>query len=516
MNDSSWDDDKEQVRAATDIVDLIGSYLHLKRQGRLYVAQCPWHDDSRPSLQVNPERQTWKCWVCNVGGDAFSFLMKRESLEFRESLEMLAERAGITLSRRRRDPSGIDKNALLRLLAWAEQQFASYLTTSPAAEAARNYLATRGINSASIQKFRLGYSPPEWDWLLQRARKESFTDEQLLLAGLTNHSETSKRSYDRFRGRLLFSIRDEQGRTVGFGGRVLASSADVAEPKYVNSPETRLFSKGALLYAMDVARDEISRARHAVVVEGYTDALMAHQFGIGNVVAVLGTALGPRHLKLLERHADRVTLLLDGDEAGQKRTNEILELFLKHAVDVRVATIPAGQDPCDLLLQHGPQSFQALINSATDALFHLIGIATKGVDIMRDVHGAHRALEQILGRLASVGTEGVRDISKWQLKERQVLAFLARHFRISDADLRERLRALRTSGKPVAAAAPPSATSAPSPLNDWDRTLLELCVSHPEFIADLAAQIELVELQTEIGRTLFAMLAQLAAASVPR
>ncbi len=510
MNNNQWDDIKEQVRAATDIVDLVGSYISLRRQGRQFVGQCPWHDDSRPSLQVNPERQTWKCWVCDLGGDVFSFVMKRESLDFRGALEMLAERGGVVLPQQRRDPSGIDKNALFRVLSWAERQFATYLASSSDAAVARDYLASRGIHTECVRRFRIGYSPQAWDWLLQRARQESFTDEQLQLAGLANVSETSKRVYDRFRGRLLFSIRDAQGRTVGFGGRVLSSSTGSNEPKYVNSPETRLFSKRELLYGLDLARDEISRLRHAIVVEGYTDALMAHQFGISNVVAVLGTALGQRHLELLRHYADRVTLLLDGDEAGQRRTNEILELFLKHAVDLRVATIPAGQDPCDFLLQYGREPFAALIAEATDALFHRIATATRGVDIVRDVPGAHRALEQILASLASLGSEGVRDVSQMQLKERQVLAYLARHFRIAEPDLRERLRALRANRNPSASAPSQPQSSRRPTLNGWDLALLELCIVHPEFIAELANQIAVDELQTESAQSLFAMLATLA------
>lgn len=510
MDSSSGNDPKEQVRGATDIVDLVGSYLNLRRQGRLYLAQCPWHDDSRPSLQVNPERQSWRCWVCNIGGDVFSFVMKREGLSFPESLEMLAERSGCVLPHKHRDRSGVGKNSLVALLTWAERQFAEFLANSSAAGVARDYLAGRGINAESIRKFRLGYSPPEWDWLRQRARNESFTDEHLLLTGLTNRKEGSQRPYDRFRGRLLFPIRDEQGRTVGFGGRVLASSSDSREPKYLNSPETTLFSKGSLLYGMDLARDEIARQRHAIVVEGYTDALMAHQCGICNVVAVLGTALGERHLKLLRRYADRVTLLLDGDAAGQKRTNEVLDLFLQHAVDLRVATIPAGQDPCELLCEQGREPFDQLVERAVDALAHRIAIATHGLDVVRDISGAHGALEQILASLAALGGEDLKDRSQRQLKESQVLAYLARHFQVPETTLRERLRALREQRKPRA-----TAESAPQPtpasrLNYWDRILLETCVAHPEFIANIAAQIAVEELQTAAARALFAMLAKLA------
>ncbi len=350
--------------------------------------------------------------------------------------------------------------------------------------------------------------------MLQKARHASFSDELLQLAGLTGFSEKSKRAYDQFRGRLLFSIRDEQGRTVGFGGRILPSSGEDRGPKYLNSPETRLFSKSELLYGLDAARDEVLRKRHAIVVEGYTDALMAHQSGIGNVVAVLGTALGARHLRLLQRYADRVTLLLDGDEAGQRRTNEILELFLKHSMDLRIATIPDGQDPCDLLLRQGRDPFDRLVEQATDALYHRIRIATAGVDISRDLHGANRALEQILTSLAAVGSGGTKDISQMQLKQRQVLAHLSRLFDVAEPDLRSRLQVLKQNQPkqrndgPVSSQPAPG-QSTPAKLNDWDRALLELCVGHPQFIPQITQRITVEELQTSDAKRLFSLLAQL-------
>ncbi len=375
-------DAKEQIRNATDLVDLVGGYLELRRQGRNYVGTCPWHDDSRPSLQVNPERQSWKCWVCDIGGDVFSFVMKKEGIEFREALEMLAERAGIPLS----TPSGKvtkggvnDKNALFRVMAWAEQQYHQCLLTSDQARNARDYLTERGIHRESIERFHLGFAPDSWQWIMDRARSAQISEELLVAVGLTSVSENSSRPYDRFRNRVIFSIRDTQGRPIGFGGRVLPGTKD-AGAKYLNSPETRLFSKSEQLYALDQQREGISATGNAVVVEGYTDVIMAWQAGLHNVVAALGTALGERHIRLLRRFADRVTLVLDGDEAGQKRANEILELFVANAVDLRIATLPPRLDPCDFVQQHGAKAFEDLVAGAVDALYHKIRVCTAGIE----------------------------------------------------------------------------------------------------------------------------------------
>jgi DNA primase len=219
----SLQDAKEQVRQAIDIVDLVGGYIALRRQGRGYVGLCPWHDDSRPSLQVNPERQSFKCWVCDIGGDIFSFVMKAENLEFREALEMLAERAGVALKPADRPQASgenpYDRRNLLRCMAWAEEQFHQCLLRSADAEPARRYLADRAINDASIAGFRLGFSPNEWDWILKRGAAARWPAAVLERVGLVGKSDRG--FYDRFRGRLMFSIRDARSRPIAFGGRVL-------------------------------------------------------------------------------------------------------------------------------------------------------------------------------------------------------------------------------------------------------------------------------------------------------
>ncbi len=252
MSSSALFDTKERVRQAIDIVELVGSYLQLRREGRNYKALCPWHDDTRPSLHINPERQSFKCWVCNVGGDIFSFTMKMENVEFPEALAMLAERAGIQLKPQRSGgPGGKDdeKRTLYQAMAWATEQFHQCLISTPEAEPARRYLAERKISTESIHRYRLGFAPDRWDWLLKQALTTEISAKTLETVGLIVPKQDGPGHYDRFRGRVLFPIHDLQGRPVAVGGRILPQLATDNAAKYVNSPETPLFSKSSMLYA---------------------------------------------------------------------------------------------------------------------------------------------------------------------------------------------------------------------------------------------------------------------------
>ncbi|MGD9128108.1 MAG: DNA primase [Planctomycetia bacterium] len=448
---NDWLDTKEQVRQATDIVDLVGSYVSLRRQGRSYVARCPWHDDTKPSLNVDPERQTWKCWVCDIGGDVFSFIMQAEGVEFREALEILAERAGIPLQQQRRPKQPIapgevdlnDRKMLLRAAAWAEEQYHRCLLDAADAEPARTYLAERNITAESIQKFRLGFAPNQNDWILRQAQGDPTRAKVLEAIGiLTRRNDGTL--VDRFRGRVLFSIRDTQGNPVGLGGRVLPQFADQTPAKYLNSPETRLFTKSKLLYGLDIAKAAMQKNKTALVMEGYTDTIMAHQFGFDNAVAVLGTALGEEHVKILRRFTDHVILVLDGDEAGQRRANQVLELFLTQNVDLKIVTLPEGLDPCDFLQEHGADGFRELLaDRALDALEHAYQTATAGVDLESDIHGASVALEQILATLAKMSD----DSPEQKLRLQKTLNRLAHEFRIPEEDIRRRYQQLQKEAR---------------------------------------------------------------------
>jgi DNA primase len=493
-------DTKQRVKQAVDIVDLVGSHIQLRRQGRIYVGLCPWHDDTHPSLQVNPERQSFKCWVCDIGGDVFSWVMKTEGVEFREALQMLADRAGIVIHRPKVREEGTpgdsyDKRTLYKAMAWAEKQYHRCLLESPQAEPARNYLHQRGITPESIETFRLGFAPGEKDWLLDQAvtdksaSKIAARKKILEAIGILVRSAESGEYYDRFKGRLLFSIHDAQGRPVGLGGRVLPEVGSASLAKYVNSPETPLFTKSRLLYGLDLARQAIRKSGTALVMEGYTDVIVAHQYGFHNAVAVLGTALGPDHIKNLRHYADRIILVLDGDEAGQRRANEVLELFVAAQVDLRILTLPEGLDPCDFLHRQGAEAFSALLeNSAVDALEHAFAAVTRGVDVDRDVHGASQALERLVSIVAKAPRLRPDTTREDRFREEKILQRLAAWFRVDELEVRRHLTALRrrSPGRAMNPPSPlpgaPSAPSAePAQISDsCQREFLEVLLAHSE------------------------------------
>jgi len=532
-------DAKERVKQAIDIVDLVGSHIQLRRQGRNYVGRCPWHDDTRPSLQVNPERQSFKCWVCDIGGDVFSFVMKIEGVEFREALHMLADRAGIQIEKRRRPASALDatgqptsdpqatgggqsKRTLLQAMAWVEKQYHRCLLDAPEADAARRYLEQRGITAESIERFRLGFSPLERNWILHQA--EGDVDEQRLQrraatlesVGILARPAEGGNYYDRFRGRLLFSIHDAQGRSVGIGGRVLPELGTTSPAKYVNSPETPLFTKSKLLYGLDLARETLRKNRTALVMEGYTDVIVAHQYGFTNAVAVLGTALGESHVRLLKTHADRIVLVLDGDEAGTKRANEVLELFIAQQANLQILTLPEGLDPCDFLHEHGAEAFSELLAvKAVDALDHAFEVATRGIDVEHDIHGTGQAIERLLGIVARAPRLSRETRGDARILEQKIVQRLAGKFRVDEQDLRRRLATLRHRATSRVSAPrlddmPSEESEAPPPPDSWELAVLQLVMAHPESFSAVRTRIDAEKIVHQPCRRIFEACCRLA------
>lgn len=443
MNSNFDNQTKERVRLALNIVEVIGGYSEVRRQGRNFVARCPFHDDRRPSMQINAERQSWKCWVCDVGGDVFSFVMQKEGMSFPEALQYLADKAGIVIEQSpvsSRGGSTLDKRDLYRVLQWAVGQYREYFLESAQAQQARQYVESRGLDPGVVERFGLGFAPESWSWLSDRATASKISLDILESVGLLARG-TSDTRYDRFRDRLIFPICDPQARPIALGGRILPGAAMEAA-KYINCSETRLYQKNQTLYGLHLAKDRISKTRIAVVVEGYTDVMMAHQHGIDNTVACCGTALTQNHIKLLKRYCDTVVLMLDGDEAGQKRTGEILELFLSESMDLRILTLPEQLDPCDYLLKYGGPSMQALIPEAIDAIDFKIRTTCQGFDPLLDTHRATVALDSVLGSLAKIPQSSQSD-SKLGLRLEQVIARLARQFGIGQSQIKLRLGDLR-------------------------------------------------------------------------
>ncbi len=515
-----FSDAKQRVKEATDIVDLVREYRgELRREGRNFKALCPWHDDHAPSLHVNPERQTFRCFVCNIGGDVFSFVERMENVAFPEALQILAERAGIPIhsgrgdgGRRRAD----EKSALLRVMKWAADAYQEYLLNDPGAEVARQYVVGRGISPDAVRDFSLGFAPPQWDWLLARARDESFTAAELEVAGLVSPRQSGSGHYDCFRGRLIFPIRDTRRRPIALGGRILPEFEDEKSPKYVNSTETPLFVKRNTLYGLDRARDAIARSRAALIVEGYTDCMAAHQFGFENTVAVLGTAFGRGHLPQLRGLADRIVLLLDGDEAGKRRANEILEVFVSEPLDLRILTLPEAADPCEFLASHGRAALAELIESSVDALEHKVQIVHGRLSGEPGPHELNRAAEDVLGTMAKVSREATVTNSAARLREEQVLHRLTMLCGVPEDALRARLADLRRSGRrrKMGTDEPTGNTEQPRREDPWQRELVEILVRRPDLLAATRQRIDAGHFTADRAQDVYATCCRLQDAGV--
>jgi DNA primase len=518
------DDAKERIRQAVDITDLVGSYLELRRQGRNYVALCPWHDDSKPSLQINPERQSWKCWVCNIGGDIFSFVMQREGVGFREALEMLAERAGIELKSlpqiKTMPGSADDKQTLYKALEWAAEQYHECLLRSDEGALARTYLEERGITKESVLKWRIGYAPDDWQWLVNRMPKQ-FTPTILQAVDVIGKSPNSGKLYDRFRGRMMFPIRDVALHTIAMGGRILPAIAAKEEQsgrdkpaKYLNSAETKVFSKSEHLYGLDNGRNAIQRTREIVVTEGYTDVILAHQGGVENATAVLGTALTERHIPLIRRFADTLYLVLDGDDAGQRRTNEIIQLFVFAPLDLRILTLPDDLDPADFVLQRGGDAFKSLLPLAVDGMDHKIEVETREIDVIHDTFRANKALENILSVVARAPRYAYATPEFIRLREQQIIGRLARQFQLPDADLRNRLNELRKTVRPANHGATAPAETANYRAAELDRCeceLIEILTQHPDLAEKASMEIGVEEVRSLPARAIYTTYSRMAA-----
>jgi DNA primase len=507
------------IKGAIDIVSLVGEYLPLHRAGSKFKALCPFHDDHNPSLELNPERQSYKCWSCGAGGDIFDFVKDYERVEFPEALRMLADRAGVALENPSSGaaPGGPSKSDLLSACDWAERAFRTSLVGS---DEARQYLGRRGISAEMVDRFGIGFAPDRRDWLLSRGRREGYEDTLLEKAGLISRSEKEGTLRDRFRGRVIFPIRDIRGRAIAFGGRVLPdvekrmAESGLGVAKYLNSPETPLFQKRRNLYAVDLARDAARKEGWVAVVEGYTDVVAAHQVGLSNVVGTLGTALGDDHIRALRRLADRAVLVFDGDEAGQKAADRSLELFLNHELDVRVLTLPQGLDPCDFLLGEGQDAFLALVEGASDPLDHLVDRASTSFDL-DDLDGARRAADAVLDVLARLPGADGRGRAGLDLKAAKALDHLAQRLRLPvealRRDLSKRRRTDRAAQRHVQLgrngedpAAPgrvgderelPTPTIRPGDLDPLDRELIEILLNEPQVVGQVITRVEAASLR---------------------
>jgi len=361
----------EQVAAASDIVEVIGSYFPLKRAGTEFRALCPFHQEKTPSFYVNPAKQSYYCHGCGAGGAIFQFLMQYENVDFPEAVRRLASRAGISILESEQSAEDEAKQnlrkRLLRLHFEAAAWFHQNLLRTRAAEHARAYLQNRGINVDIAKRWQIGYAPKGWGSLIAWAENSGFSRNELLESGLVKLKEEGNRNsriYDRFRDRLMFPICNDIGEAVAFSGRILDPAAQGG--KYVNSPETALFTKGNILFGLHQSKRHIANAREAIVLEGQIDLIMSFEAGIQNVVAPQGTALTERHATLIRRFADQVTLFFDADAAGQKAGERALEILFGAGLQVKLGELPPGEDPDSLIRKAGGKAFQARVELAED------------------------------------------------------------------------------------------------------------------------------------------------------
>ena len=402
-----------QIQQATDIVDVVSEHLNLDRKGKEFVGLCPFHADHKPSMYVNPVKQIFKCFACGAGGDVFKFIQLRENLTFPAAIERLAERAGIKLpevniSRRSSDANGSqpagDPKLAARVNNWVGKFWQENLKHEQKGAFAREYLQQRKITGDSVRNWDIGFALDSWDDLITAAGKSKITPKLLLSSGLAVAKEANK-FYDKFRNRLMFPIKDVTDRVIGFGGRTLGDDP----AKYMNSPATVLFDKSNSLYGLDKARHSIVSTGTVVVVEGYTDVIMAHQFGCTNVVATLGTSFTDGHARILRRFAKRIVLVFDNDVAGVEAANRALEVCLVQKIDIKVAFVTEGKDPCDFLLTLGKEAFEKMVEDAIDVMDYKWQRLTEGLDGSDNYTDRRALIDQFLLSVATAIRSGKLD-----------------------------------------------------------------------------------------------------------
>ncbi|MBT8477695.1 MAG: DNA primase [Gemmatimonadetes bacterium] len=405
----------QEIRERADMLEVCGEFVQLKRSGKTYRGPCPLHGGEGPNFSVDPTRGIFKCFVCGEGGDVFSFLMKHLGLDFPSAVRQVASRVGVEVpedSERREDPFAHVREAT----AFAEEWFRSMLLDPEIGSAARGYLSSRGVDPESAEEYGLGFAPEGWRRLRDAAHARGIEDEDLLEAGLLATSERADEPYDRFRGRVMFSIRDLRDRPIAFGGRVLGVGDEQA-PKYINSPETPIFHKSRSLYGLNRARHAIRREQQSLVTEGFMDALSLHIGGFATAVAPLGTALTSEQADLLKRYSTRVYLLYDSDSAGLRATFRAGDVLLASGCHPMVVTFPAGEDPDSVLRREGPDALRGYIADAVDVLERKLQILERQ-GYLDTIEGKRRAVDGLLSTLRSVKDPALQDIYLGRAAER--------------------------------------------------------------------------------------------------
>ncbi len=480
----------EDIRQRSDIVDVIGARVPLKRSGTTFKGLCPFHSEKTPSFHVNPQRQIFHCFGCGAGGDVFSFLMKSEGVTFSTAVRMLAEKAGIPIELSEgEDPDRDEKEVLLRIHEDAAAAYHQLLLKDAEAEAARAYLARRDFSAETIASFQFGYAP-ERRGAAALLKGGKYTLEQLEKAGLMARSGEQAgqpgRPYDRFRRRLMIPIRDELGRVIAFTGRVLDKTQKGG--KYVNSPETRIFHKSRVLFNLDRARKAILDARMAIICEGQIDVIRCVQAGIGHVVASQGTAFTEDHARILRRYTDTAVIAFDSDKAGQDAALKTAQLFLRGELVTQIAALPDGEDPDSLIQKQGPDAFLKQIGSALSLLAFQHRMMSRREDASKEV--GRMRISRALLETVNMATSA--------MQRESMIREAAKLLNVPEAAVRNDLKQRRPAVQGPETPAAPKAAQYPRE----ELELLELVLAHPEAGKLLQVYLPPAHLQSPVCRRL--------------
>jgi DNA primase len=495
-------DSKDRVRDAVDMIALVSSRTELRRAGvNSYFGRCPFHDERTGSFHVRPEEKHYHCFGCQMSGDPFDFVMETEGLEFKEAMESLADRFGVTLEVEDEDPAAAaarERRARLQaLLDRAAAYYARCLWEAKEAEGAREYLAGRGLAEETLRSFRVGYAPSAWDRMLMASRQAGFSEEELLATGLAQRSTKGRGGlYDRFRERIMFPLADARGRVVGFGARAMR---DNQPPKYLNTSEGEVFHKGSQLFAIDLARKHAARAGAIVLAEGYTDVLALHQAGIQNAVGIMGTSLTDEQARELERTARTLVLALDADGAGQEAMLRAARVAEGRSLELRVVALPVGSDPADLVLQEGVEAVRERVGRSVPFVeFHVGRILDRAQ--IGTAEGKDAALAELRPVLAPLPQSVLRDelvrriAGRLDLSDQLAASLLGEALPAGVAAPAAAVASSRPGGGAPSSApagyAPP-ATLALDRRERGERTFLALCVAFPREGREHLAQADL-------------------------
>lgn len=470
------DEKVEEVRRASDIVDVISSTMQLRKRGKNHIGLCPFHQEKTPSFNVSPEKQMYHCFGCGAGGNVFTFVMEHEKVSFLEAVRTLAERAGIALPDTAAERALATENeGLYAACKTAGLRFYENLAAGVEGNIARAYFDHRGFTEATVRKFGLGYARNVWDDLAKHAEELKLDLDQFEKAGLVLKRDDGRSWYDRFRGRAMFPIFSASGRPIGFGARKLRDDDPLG--KYINSPETPIYSKSRTLYGLYQSKEAIREKGFAILVEGYADLITVFQGGIENIVASSGTALTEEQIQLIGRYAKSVTLVYDADSAGSKATLRGVDLIIEHGLDVNVATLPQGEDPDSYVRAHGAEAFGALVAGAVSFLdFKASSFRDQG--LLATPEGKTRAVRSIVETIAKMTDEIKRNFYIQSIAEKYGIYESVLFREIEKIVGRERSRAKTLRGREEGLAAvrsgPAVEDAVAQPLSAHERDLLKV------------------------------------------